>query len=101
MPIILTECGAVGDGKTVATAALQKAIGATAERGGGTVIVPAGRYVTGSVRLCSHLNLHLEPGATIVGVSEVAAFPKWSAAWEGIEMHASLITGEGLENVSI
>ena len=101
MPVIVSECGAVGDGKTVSTAALQKAIDATAERGGGTVIVPAGRFVSGSIRLRSHINLHLEPGATIVGASDVSAFPKWSAAWEGIEMHASLITGEALDNVSI
>ena len=101
MPVIVTDCGAVGDGKTVSTIALQKAIDATAERGGGTVIVPAGRFVTGSIRLRSNINLHLEPGATIVGVGDVEAFPKWAAQWEGIPMHASLITGEGLENVSI
>ena len=101
MPVIVTDYGAVGDGKTVSTIALQKAIDAAAERGGGTVIIPAGRFVTGSIRLRSNINLHLEPGATIAGVSDVEAFPKWAAQWEGIPMHASLITGEGLENVSI
>src|SRR3954454_15473822 len=43
--------GAAGDGKTLDTAALNKAIGACAAAGGGQVLVPAGRYLTGTVRL--------------------------------------------------
>lgn len=101
MPASVTDFGAVGDGSAIVTRSLQRAIDTVADGGGGTVIVPAGRFVTGSLRLRSNINLHLEPGATIVGASDVAAFPKWAPNWDGIEMHASLITGEGLDNVSI
>ena len=51
--------GAVGDGRTLDTAALQKTMDACAAAGGGTVLVPAGNYLTGPFTLVSSLNLHL------------------------------------------
>ncbi|HXY40919.1 MAG TPA: hypothetical protein VEQ10_14705 [Vicinamibacteria bacterium] len=56
---------AVGDGRTVNTASLQRAIDAC--QGGGRVVIPAGVFVTGTLRLRSHLELHLEPGAVLKG----------------------------------
>ena len=43
------ECGAVGNGQATCTAAIQRAIDRCAQAGGGTVIVPAGHYVTGTL----------------------------------------------------
>lgn len=62
----ITEFGAVGDGKTKATAAIQKTIDTVADAGGGTVRVPAGTFLSGSLKLRSHINLHLETGARLV-----------------------------------
>jgi polygalacturonase len=101
MAHLVTDFGAVGDAATICTASIQKAIDAAAARGGGTVIVPAGQFVTGTVWLRSNINLHLEPGATLLGAQDVNAFPLWTPAWEGVKSHAPLIAGEGLDNVSI
>lgn len=60
------RAGAVGDGKTLETAALQRAIDACADAGGGTVRVPAGIYRTGTLYLKSRVTLHLEAGATLL-----------------------------------
>lgn len=62
--------GAVGDGKTLDTAAIQKSIDAAALAKGGRVVFPAGTYLSGSVRLKSHVILHLEKGATLLGSSD-------------------------------
>src|SRR5579883_3004841 len=62
----VTDYGTVGDGKTLDTQALQKAIDTCSKAGGGTVVVPAGRYLTGPLHLGSSMNLHLEKGATLL-----------------------------------
>jgi hypothetical protein len=59
--------GARGDGATLDTAAINKAVAACARAGGGRVLVPAGRYVTGSIRLQSNINLHLAQDAVLIG----------------------------------
>ncbi|MGD9498149.1 MAG: glycoside hydrolase family 28 protein [Armatimonadota bacterium] len=62
----LREFGAVGDGATLATAALQAAIDACHDAGGGTVVVPAGTWLTGTIYLRSRVTLHLNAGATLL-----------------------------------
>ncbi|MDZ7305316.1 MAG: glycosyl hydrolase family 28-related protein, partial [candidate division KSB1 bacterium] len=57
------DFGAVGDGKTINTTAIQNAINQCRDNGGGTVIIPSGIFVTGVIRLYSNINLHLEIGA--------------------------------------
>lgn len=61
------EFGAVGDGITLCTAALQQAVEACHAAGGGTVVVPAGVYLTGTLYLKSHVTLHLQAGAILRG----------------------------------
>jgi polygalacturonase len=63
----ITAYGAVGDGKTLCTAAIQPAIDACHQNGGGRVVVPAGTFKTGTIWLKSHVELHLESGATLLG----------------------------------
>src|SRR5260221_4652320 len=58
--------GAVGDGKTVDTAAINKAVDATHAAGGGTVQFPPGTYLSFSIHLQSNITLYLEHGATIL-----------------------------------
>lgn len=65
----ITSHGAVGDGLTLSTPAIQQAIDTCHESGGGTVFVPAGVYITGTIYLKSHVTLHLLAGATLRGSS--------------------------------
>jgi polygalacturonase len=58
--------GATGDGKTVDSPAINKAIEAAAAAGGGTLVFPAGTYLSFSIRLKSHVDLYLSGGCTIL-----------------------------------
>jgi polygalacturonase len=103
--------GATGDGKTLDTPAINKAIDAAAAAGGG-VRFPAGNYLCYSIHLKSHITLLLDAGATIVAADAPAAGasgydPAEPNAWDKFQdfghshWHNSLIWGEGLENISI
>ena len=70
----VTAFGADADGKTLATAAIQRAIDACRDQGGGRVVVPAGVFVTGTLRLHSRIELHLEAGAVLRGSANVADY---------------------------
>ena len=54
--------GATGDGRTVDTPAVNRAIEAVAAAGGGTLVFPAGTYMCFTIRLRSNVNLYLSPG---------------------------------------
>ena len=71
----ITNYGAVGDGKTLNTAAIQKTIAACTNAGGGTVLVPAGKFLFGPIVLGSSLNLHLDQGATLLISDDIATYP--------------------------
>jgi polygalacturonase len=95
--------GAVADGRTLTTAALQRALDACGKAGGGVVLVPPGRYLTGALFLRNNMELHLSPGATLLASQRFDDFPAIDGRWEGIERktYASLLTGEQLDNVTI
>jgi len=108
----IRDFGALGDGKTLDTAAINKAIDAAAAAGGGTVLFPAGTYLSASIHLKSHLTLLLGSGATIEGVDpSVAPYDQPEPNEWGDKYHYqdyghshwqnSLIWGIGLEDVSI
>jgi polygalacturonase len=106
--------GATGDGKTVDTPAINRAIEAAAEAGGGTVFFPAGSYLSYSIRLKNKVTLNLSSGVVIVAAETDASTQghgydpaESNAPWENYQdyghnhWHNSLIWGEGLENVGI
>ena len=62
--------GAIGDGKNLDSPAIDKAIDAAADAGGGTVFVPAGTYLSGSIHLKSNIHLLIDAGATILGAPQ-------------------------------
>jgi polygalacturonase len=99
----ITRFGAVGNGKTLCTGAIQRAIDECAARGGGLVLVPPGRFLTGALFLRSNLHLHLSPGAVLVASERFEDFPPIDSRSEGIERktYASLLTGQNLENVTL
>ena len=67
--------GAVGDGKTPDTAAIQKTIDACSAAGGGTVLVPAGNFLAMPFKLASSINLHLDKGAAILISDDITNYP--------------------------
>jgi polygalacturonase len=95
--------GAVGDGKTLCTAAIQAAIDVCSKAGGGTVVVPPGVYLTGPVFLKSHMVFDVMAGATLLGSGNFSDYPTMAGRWEGLDrtIYASLLTGSDLENVTI
>jgi polygalacturonase len=104
----ITAFGAKGDGRTENREAINKAIEAAAAAGGGTVEVPPGVWITGSIHMRSHVTLHLEPGAVIEASAEASAYdPPEPNAWDAFQdfghshFHNSLIWGEGLDDIAI
>ena len=63
----ITSFGAVGDGRTVNTAAVQAAVDAASHAGGGRVVIPTGEFLTGTLIVKSNVELHLEAGAVLKG----------------------------------
>jgi polygalacturonase len=80
--------GARDGGVEPATGAIQRAIDVAANRGGGTVVVPAGRFLTGALTLRSNVTLRLEEGSVLLGSQDPADYPLVLTRWEGAEHQA-------------
>ncbi|MDS0300640.1 glycosyl hydrolase family 28 protein [Halogeometricum sp. S1BR25-6] len=80
------------------TDAFQRAINACADGGGGTVAVPAGEYVVGTVRLRSHVSLELAAGATVFAAFEESAYDD---ARVGPDGERPFLVADGVENVAV
>lgn len=93
--VSVREHGAAGDGATDDTAAIQKAIDAAAAAGGGRVVVPAGRFLSGPLTLRSRIDLHLEKDAVLLMSQRFADYPK------GANVFLKFIAAEGLEDVRV
>ena len=105
--------GAKGDGASLDTPAINKAIEAASAVGGGLVHFPSGSYLCFSVHLKSNVSLHLSPGAAIVAAETPASGsgtgydPPEPNQWDHYQdfghshWHNSLIWGEEISNVSI
>src|SRR5690349_13378620 len=72
--IDVKSTGAVGDGKTLDTDAIQKAIDTAHEKGGGTVNVPGGKYLVATVMLKDDVTLHFEDGAELLGTDDLSKY---------------------------
>jgi polygalacturonase len=101
--------GAKGDGATLDTESINKAITAAHAAGGGTVWFPAGAYLSTSIHLQSHVGLYLDHGATIVAAAQTLAHydePEPNE-WDTFQdfghshWHNALLWGENVEDVSI
>ncbi len=97
------EYGAAGDGATPDTHAIQSAIDAAGQVGGGTVYIPAGRYVAGSIFLRDNITLFVDAGAILLGSENHEDYPIVRMRWEGLTQptHAPLIAGSDLHNIAI
>ena len=74
MQYVITDYGAESGGKTLCTAAVQAAVDACAADGGGTVVVPAGTFLIGTVWLKSRVELHLQHGAVLKASADLADY---------------------------
>lgn len=100
------EHGAVGDGKASDTAALQRALDACASAGGGQVRVPPGRYLCGTLRIRSHTTLLVEPGARIVGTTNLTEYqhpkpPEYLPEAKWGKWHRALLLAEDAEDITL
>ena len=95
--------GAVGDGTTKDRVAFQKALDACAAAGGGTVVVPEGDYLIGSIVLGNNTTLRLESRAYLVGSPDIADYPVVQMRFEGefVPGHRALISASEKNNVSV
>jgi len=83
----ITKFGAVGDGKTLNTESIAKAIATSNKAGGGRVIVPQGDFLTGAIHLKSNVNLHILAGGTIKFSRDPKHYlPLVFTRWEGMEL---------------
>jgi len=97
------DFGALGDGKTKDTAAIQQALDRCAVLGGGEVLLPAGEYSTGAIQLRSNTVLRLDAGASLLGSPDLADYPLTQVRWEGrwIKGFIGLISAMDAENIAI
>ena len=100
----VTRYGAVGDGATDCTGAFRDAIDACSRAGGGRVLVPAGRFLTGAIHLKSNVELHVVREGTIAFSNDPAKYlPAVFTRWEGVELigYSPFIYAFEQENVAI
>jgi polygalacturonase len=83
----VTRFGAMSDGTTDCTDAFRNAIAACSKAGGGRVVVPSGKFLTGPIHLRSNVNLHVASGATIrFSPDSTKYLPLVFSRWEGMEL---------------
>lgn len=100
----ITRFGARPDGTTEATAAIRAAVAACAAAGGGRVLVPAGRFLTGPIHLSSRINLHLDEQATLAFSRDPRAYlPVVLTRFEGMELlnYSPLIYARDARDIAV
>ncbi len=99
----ISDFGAVADGKTINTAAIQKAIDQAASSGGGVVEIPAGNWRSGSIFLKNGVDLHLEKDAVLLGSNQIEDYPKMETRIEGHfePWRMALVNAQQLDHVRI
>lgn len=101
---VITNYGAKADGKTFNTQAIAAAIAACHKAGGGRVVVPAGRFLTGPIHLLSNVNLHVQKDAVLAFSTNPNDYlPAVFTRWEGMEHmgYSPLIYAHRQTNIAI
>ena len=101
---IITDYGAIGDGKTNCRKAINKAIFAANKAGGGRVVVPAGTFLTGAIHLKSNVNLYISKDAVVKFSTDPNQYlPAVYTRWEGVECmnYSPLIYAYEEENIAV
>lgn len=99
------QFGARGDGRALDTAAINRAVDACAAAGGGIVRLGPGRYLSGTVRLKSHVTLALDAEAILVGTADLDQYLHFQPSGEPesrwLRWHRALVLADAAEDVSI
>lgn len=95
--------GAKGDGVSLNTQSINKAIASSSQKGGGVVLVPSGLWLTGPIELKSNVNLHLKRDAILLFTDDFNQYKLVEGNWEGQPAwrNQSPISGTNLENIAI
>ncbi len=102
----INNFGAIADGKTLNTKAIQSAIDACADAGGGKVVFTSGKYLSGTILLKSNVELHFEHNSTLLGSTQhkdypLQPLPKYRSHKDQLGGFYALIYAEGVENIAI
>jgi len=100
----ILDFGAVSDSSTINTKAFKSAIEECSKNGGGRVIVPEGKYVTGPIHLEDNVNLHLEEGSEILfSTNPTDYYPLVHTSYEGIELmnYSPLVYAYKKKNIAV
>src|SRR5258706_3158025 len=100
---LITENGAVSDGLTLNTKAIQGTINRCSAAGGGVVVVPKGKFVTGSIFLNQGASLEIEKDGVLKGSENTNDYPWIDTRIAGLEMKwpAGLVNADGLTNLAL
>lgn len=100
---VITDAGALGDSSTINTSAIQTCIDKCSNGGGGTVVIPKGVFISGSIFLKKDVNLLIEKGGKLRGSVDPLDYPQIATRWEGIERVwiAALVNAVGLQDIEI
>ena len=101
--VLVTKYGAIGDGTTLNTVFIQKAIDDLSARGGGKLVFPAGVWFTGPIVLKSNVNLNLAKGSLLLFSPDFNLYPLVMSSFEGLETRRcqSPITARNAVNIAI
>ncbi len=100
----ITNYGAIGDGETDCTESFRKAIEECEAAGGGRVVVPEGKFLTGPIHLKTNVNLYVSEGATVLFSTDPSKYSVLvKTRWEGVECmnYSPLIYAFEQENVAV
>lgn len=99
----IKDFGAVADGKTLNTEAINNAINDVNSKGGGKVVIPAGLWITGPIELKSNVNLYTEKNALVLFTDDFNAYPILETSFEGLNTRRcqSPISAWNAENIAI
>jgi len=100
---VITDFGAVGDGKTVNTKAIQAAIDRCASSSGGVIVVPRGTFLSGAIFLKQGVNLLVEKDGVLKGTTNIDDYPMIQTRWEGTEepWTSAFINADGVTDLEI
>lgn len=100
---LITSYGAVAGGKTINTNAIQKTIDECSSKGGGTVVIPKGVFVSGAIFLKKGVELLVEKDGVLKGSVNPIDYPRIKTRWEGTEMMytCAFINADSLTKVKI
>ena len=100
---VITDFGAVGDGHTVNTGAIQAVIDRCAGDGGGVVVVPSGTFLTGALFFKQGVDLAVEKSAVLKSTTNPEEFPDIDTRWEGIDTRwmCALLNFQNMTNVHV